>query len=189
MIVGSVDKTGRRAMKALWIVTGMFLLAGCATPLPRSLRAPHITPVSVAAARAHIAPMGVRVRWGGVISKVTNDPHATWVQVISRPLRHDGRPRRARFSDGRFLARVPGFLDPDIYAVGRKITVVGVFSGYKKSLIGSYRYNFPMVRTFAVHLWRIRPHYYTQYYYADPWYYPYPWPWGWGVGLGPGFGP
>ena len=169
-------------MKTLWVLAGILLLAGCATPIPRALRAPHISSVSVAAARAHIAPLGARVRWGGVISKVMNSPHATWIQVISRPLRHDGRPRRARFSGGRFLARVPGFLDPDIYAVGRKITVVGVFSGYEKNPIGSYLYDFPVVHTLAVHLWRPRPHYYyPRYYYANPW------PWGWGIGVGPDF--
>ncbi|WP_298135459.1 Slp family lipoprotein [Acidiferrobacter sp.] len=168
-------------MRSFWVFAGILLLAGCAT-VPRSLRVAHITPVSVAAARAHSVPLGVRVRWGGIISKVTNSPHATWVQVISRSLRHDGRPRRTRFSGGRFLARVPGFLDPDIYAVGRKITVVGVFSGYEKKPIGNYLYDFPVVRTLAVHLWRIRPHYYTRFYYA------YPWPWGWGMGFGPGFG-
>jgi outer membrane lipoprotein len=76
---------------------------------------------------------------------------------------------------------VPGFLDPDIYAVGRKITVVGVFSGYEKDPIGSYLYDFPVVRTLAVHLWRPRPHYYSRFYYANPW------PWGWGIGVGPDF--
>ncbi len=170
-------------MKSWWVFAGMLLLAGCAAPIPRSLRAAHIAPVSVEAARAHTAPLGVRVRWGGVISRVINGPHATWIQVLSRPLRHDGRPRRTRFSEGRFLARVPGFLDPDIYAAGRKITVVGVFSGYEKNPIGRYLYDFPVVRTFSVYLWRPRPrYYYPRYYYVNPW------PWGWGVGFGPDFG-
>ncbi len=167
-------------MKAFAVLGSLLLLAGCATPVPRSLRAPNIAPVSVAAARAHTAPLGVRVRWGGVISRVINSPHTTWMQVVSRPLRHDGRPRRVRFSGGRFMARIPGFLDPAVYAVGRKVTVLGTFSGYQKDPIGRYLYDFPVVQTTAVHLWRPRPRY-SRYYYASPW------PWGWGVDFGPDF--
>ncbi len=167
-------------MRTFWILGGLLLLAGCATPAPEALRQPGISRVTVAAARAHLAPTGSRVRWGGVIVKVINAPHATWVQIISKPLRHDGRPRRVRFSAGRFLARVPGFLDPALYAPGRKITVVGIFSGYEKDPIGTYLYDFPVVRTLSVYLWRPRP--IRRYYYANPW------PWGWGVGFGPDFG-
>lgn len=166
--------------KTLWMLASLLLVAGCATRMPRSLRQIPVSHLTVAAARAHLAPPGLRVRWGGVITRVSNTPKATWIQVMSRPLAHDGRPRRVRFSGGRFLARVPGFLDPDVYAVGRKITVTGVFSGYEKDPIGAYLYTFPVVHTFSVYLWRPRP--VTDYYYSNPW------PWGWGIGVGPDFG-
>ena len=164
-------------MKRLWVLISLLVLTGCASRIPQELRQPHISHATVAAARAHLAPLGVRVRWGGVIAKITNTPRATWIQVINRPLRHDGRPRQRPDSDGRFLARVPGFLDPDVYAVGRKITVVGVFSGFEKDPIGSYLYNFPVVRTLSTYLWRPRP--------VTPYYYN---PWGWGMGFGPRMG-
>lgn len=167
-------------MKRLALFVGLLLLTACARPTPQELRRPHISSATVTAARAHLVAPGVRVRWGGVIAKVSNTPHATWVQVIDRPLRHNGRPRRRLTNSGRFLARVPGFLDPALYAPGRKITVVGVFSGFEKDPIGAYLYNFPVVHTLSIYLWRQRPA--TPYYY-----YSSPWPWGWG-GFGPGWG-
>ncbi|MHB8254290.1 MAG: Slp family lipoprotein [Acidiferrobacter sp.] len=165
-------------MKTLWVLASLLLLAGCASRIPLELRQPHISQATVAGARAHLVPIGLRVRWGGIIAKVSNTPKATWIQIVSKPLRHDGRPRRRPRSDWRFLARVPGFLDPALYAVGRKITVVGVFSGYEKDPIGSYLYDFPVVHTLSSYLWRPRP--------VTPYYYSNPWPWGWG--FGPGFG-
>ncbi len=165
-------------MKRLAVLVSVLSLAGCATRIPQELRQPNISRATVSAARAHAVPSGTRVRWGGTIAKVSNTPRATWIQVISHPLRHDGRPRRGH-GGGRFLARVPGFLDPAVYAVGRKFTVVGTFSGFERDPIGNYLYNFPVVRTIATHLWRPRPR---------PYYGYSAWPWGWGWGWG-GFGP
>lgn len=167
-------------MKRLWLVVSLLLLGGCARQIPQELRQPHISHATVMGARAHVVPIGLRVRWGGVIVKVSNTPKATWVQIIAKPLRHDGRPRRTSESGGRFWARVPGFLDPDVYAPGRKMTVVGIFSGYQKDPIGNYLYNFPVVRTLSTYLWRPRP--VRRYGYGSAW------PWGWGVGFGPEFG-
>jgi len=169
-------------VKRLWAFVGLLLLAGCASRMPSELRQPQISHATVASARGGLVPQGLRVRWGGVIVKVTNKTSSTWIQIIDKPLRQDGRPRRNPGSDGRFLARVPGFLDPDIYTPGRKITVVGVFSGFEKDPIGNYLYDFPIVRTVSTYLWRPRP--VTPYYYSNPW----PWGIGWVGPFGPGMG-
>ncbi|HUW99020.1 MAG TPA: Slp/YeaY family lipoprotein [Acidiferrobacter sp.] len=166
-----------------WLFMGLLLLAGCASPMPQELRQPHISHATVAAARAHQVSLGLRVRWGGIITQVTNRPASTWIQIISKPLRASGRPRRDASGGGRFLARVPGFLDPGIYTPGRKITVVGVFAGFEQYPIGNYLYDFPIVRTVATYLWHPRP--ITPYYYGGPW----PWGFGWVVPFGPGIGP
>ncbi|MDA8360468.1 MAG: Slp/YeaY family lipoprotein [Gammaproteobacteria bacterium] len=166
------------------IVVGIILmLAGCAAPVPPALRAPGVTRTSVVAARAHIVPPGVMVRWGGVIGHVTNGARATWLQIISLPLREDGRPRRSLHSGGRFLARINGFLDPDVYAVGREVTVVGTFSGFKRETIGHFPYDFPVVHVRSQFLWRPRP--VIRYEYAAPWP-----AWGWTgpMWVGPGWG-
>ncbi|MHB1566580.1 MAG: Slp family lipoprotein [Acidiferrobacter sp.] len=171
-------------MKTLLIIASFLLLAGCATRIPQELREPGLSRATVATARTHLVSPGVHVRWGGVIAAITNQPHMTILQIISYPLRHDGRPRRTAHSGGRFLAQVPGFLDPDVYAIGRLVTVTGVFSGFQRQAIGHFPYDFPIVRVHATFLWRPRP--IPTY---DPYYYGYPWPvWG-GVGpFGPGFG-
>ena len=160
-------------MRRVIIVVGLFLLAGCAASIPPPLRSPGVTRTTVEAARSHIVPIGVKVRWGGVISRVTNAAHTTWLQIISLPLQEDGRPQRGAHSGGRFLARIPGFLDPDVYAVGRELTVVGTFTGFRHEAIGKYQYDFPVVAASSQFLWPVRPRIRYIYNYG-------PWPaWGW----------
>lgn len=169
-----------KTMKILLLIMSL-LLAGCATRIPQELQAPNLSRATVAAARQHLVPSGIHVRWGGVIASVTNRPHSTWIQLISRPLRHNGRPRRGIRSDGRFLAKVPGFLDPDVYRIGRKMTVIGIFTGLQVETIGRFPYKMPVVNVLSSYLWRPRP--VMNYYYSDPWPV-----WGWGFGPYPGWG-
>ncbi|MDA8390981.1 MAG: Slp family lipoprotein [Gammaproteobacteria bacterium] len=170
-------------MRRLIVVSIVLLLGGCAAPVPPALRVPGVTRTTVEAARARIVPFGVTVRWGGIISHVTNGPRATSLQIIALPLHEDGRPRRFAHSGGRFLARVPGFLDPDVYTIGREVTVVGTFTGLKREAIGKYPYDFPVVAVRSQFLWPPRPR--IRYEYATPWP-----AWGWmgPMWVGPGWG-
>ena len=55
------------------------------------------------------------MRWGGTIASVNNrDDDTTELQIVSRPLDRRGRPRHVDVSEGRFVAEVDGFLDPEI---------------------------------------------------------------------------
>lgn len=152
-----------------------FVLAGCAT-LPRTLRVPGVTSFTVSQARQGVVPAGVKVRWGGTIASVRNGKVRTWIEIVEQPLSGNGRPRRTDRSEGRFLARFNGFLDPAIYTAGRKITVVGDVTHAVTGTIGAYSYKFPVVKVTSFHLWRPLP---KRRYVANPnpfWVSPwYPW--------------
>lgn len=152
------------------------LLGGCAS-IPENIRTPVPGP-SVAEVRAHPAShTGQKVRWGGTISNVQNLEKRTVITVVARPLTRKGEPLADRASTGRFLADVNGFLDPEVYKAGRRVTVVGKLGGIRSQKIDQYVYNYPVVRADAVHLWReyVRPEPYPY----DPWpfydpFWPYP---------------
>lgn len=168
----------RRAFGYAWLALALALV-GCASPVPPEIRqAPHQGP-GVAQVRAGAAAfIGTQVRWGGTIAAVENGPRATWVQVVSRPLRHNGRPQADGPTEGRFIARVDGFLDPEIYRRGRAFTVVGVLGKPVVRNIGAYPYRFPVVRVRGYYLWPPAPK--RTMAWPPPPYYPGPgwYPWG-----------
>lgn len=176
-------------MRPLFVMVLAAALAACAT-LPEPLRAPAVSPLTLAQARAQASPPnGARVRWGGRIEKVTNKPEETWVEIVERPLDDAGRPEPSDQSGGRFIARVDGFLDPAVYAKGRDMTVLGVVDGRISGRVGDYPYEFIAVKAQGYVLWPKRVHRARAYPYpyGDPFYDPFwpgpywgsPWyPWG-----------
>ena len=157
-----------------WIPVVM--LCGCATGVPPAIRQPVAGP-DVATARKDIAAVeGQRVRWGGEIAKVDNRPDHTLVEVVSRPLEKGGRPRSSDATGGRFLARIPGFIDPAVYKADRLFTVTGTVTGSVVRKVGEYPYRYPVVDVESYHLWEpLTPAY--GYPYPGPYrpWYPYGW--------------
>lgn len=79
-----------------------------------------------------------------------------------------------------FLPKEQGFLDPEIFIKGEKVTVSGLFDGIQNGKIEEMQYAFPFFIISEIYLWpkeTPRPYY--------DYYYPYPW-WGpsWGFGIG-----
>lgn len=133
----------------------LLLAAGCASVPP----APEPT-LSVAEARASEAEPApdVAVRWGGTIADVRNTADGTTVlEVVSRPLRAGGRPRGGDATDGRFLAEVDAFLDPEIVKAGRDVTVTGRLAGRREGRIGEMAYRYPVVAVDDYRYWRPEP--------------------------------
>jgi outer membrane lipoprotein len=163
-------------MRAHVSVVALLLLSGCASPLPEPLREPPPVDLTLAQAREDTA---AHVRWGGRIAAIENRADATWIDIVARELDGNGRPRDTDDSFGRFLARVPGFLDPAVYVKAREVTVAGVIDGAAVRPIGDYRYRYVVVHADAVHLWdpRVTPReMYRSPYYDPVWYDPL-WPW------------
>src|SRR5262245_51778331 len=116
---------------------------------------------------------------GGDILATRPMPGATEVELLAKPLDGDGRPRHGDDSEGRVIVRASQFLDPAVYAEGRRLTVIGTVSGQEERKIGELPYRYPVVTAADLHLWprevAVAP-------YPTPWpyyYYPWPYPYGW----------
>lgn len=163
------------------ILSSIILLYGCASSVPSIIRTPPVDNPSVTQVLDDIdAFLDAQVRWGGTIADVQNMKSETLVEIVARELRSNGRPRSGDQSEGRFQARIDGFLDPEIYEKGRSLTVVGTIEGDLPGEIGDYPYRYPVINVSAYYLWNPlpapRPYYYDPWFY-DPWW-PYPYYYG-----------
>ncbi|ACL71760.1 outer membrane lipoprotein, Slp family [Thioalkalivibrio sulfidiphilus HL-EbGr7] len=173
MVPAVVKDTMMRILRVMSLCLAALWLAACAsTPEPIRAAPPGAPqPDEVRADPARF--QGSQVRWGGVIAGVNNLADHTLVEVVSRPLTSGGRPRESDVTQGRFLARVPGFLDPAVYVAGREITVSGRVAGLESRPVGDYPYPYVRVDVDVHQLWAVREPvrdpYYSPWWY-DPWY-------------------
>jgi outer membrane lipoprotein len=170
-------------MKMQTFVAGLLIvfITGCATQPPVPLRVdlpsqPQLSQV----VQSPDQYKGVTVRWGGVITNISNLKTYTQLEVVAKALDKSARPIVDDGSAGRFLVRVEGFLEPTEFTENREITVVGLISGSVKRPIGEFEYTYPVVDARTFYLWdeRVEPQYYYDPWFYDPWYWGYPrYPW------------
>lgn len=132
----------------------LMLVVGCASNIPREIQHPPAENPTVEQVRNDIDYYtGSRVRWGGTIASVENREQETWVEVVARELGRNGRPGDDDDSYGRFLVRIGGFVDPQIYSRGRELTVAGEVESRIVRKIGEHPYTYPLIRASTHHLW------------------------------------
>lgn len=154
-------------------------LSGCASNIPRPIQEPPADNPGINQVRHNIDQYtGSMVRWGGIIAAVENRENETWIEVVAQDLGSYGQPRDDDDSQGRFLARIEGFVDPQIYAEGRQLTIAGEVESRIVRRIGEHPYTYPLVRATSYHLWpeyagRDRDDYYLRYHYGHPFYHGY----------------
>ena len=122
------------------------------------------------------------MRWGGTVLAVHNRERATEIEILSRPLGSNGKPREKGSGKGRFIALLTGFADPAEYPEEHLLTVSGRLARVETRPIGEYPYSYPIVAVAQSYLWPKPPPTPPPYFYRDPWYYPWyrPWhPWYW----------
>ena len=175
-----------RVLKPLAMALGTVLLASCAT-VPKNLAGSYAEITPQQAGNGNVS--GTSVRWGGQIIQTEPGHRDTCFYVLGKPLASgDARPEMSRDSTGRFVACKQGFYDPEVYAKGREITVVGVLQGVVTRKVGDFEYPYPRVAANAVHLWPVPVVYRRGYYggWNDPFWGPGWWgPWGGGWGYDP----
>jgi outer membrane lipoprotein len=147
------------------------LVGGCATAFPESVMRTVDTRITAdEVLRDPAALKGARVILGGEILAVQPRPGSTEIELLLRRLRGDDSPERNDRSPGRALLHTPEFLDPAVYAPGRRITVVGEVAGVEERKIGEVPYRYPVITAERIRLWPkdvvVGPAYS---------YYPYPW--------------
>ena len=152
------------------------LVSACASQVPQAIREAPADSPSLEQVREQAADhMGRQVRWGGTIIETGNRENATWLTILGRPLYKDGEPESTDDSAGRFIAIVPEFLDPKVYAPDRRVTVTGKLSSTEVGKVGEHPYTYPVVQAEAWYLWTVvteRPYGYDPWYY-QPWYDPW----------------
>jgi outer membrane lipoprotein len=140
---------------ALVVAAAALLAAGCAaTPFPEELTRSVNRSFSLAQIRADPrASLGARVILGGEIVATTPKAGETQIEVLARRLDSGDAPERSDSSPGRFLVRTQDFLDPAIYARGRRLTVLGTVAGFEERPIGEVPYAYPVLAAERIKLW------------------------------------
>ena len=165
------------------LLLASLLLAGCTTQIPQNIRqAPPNNPTIADVRNSVIKNQIWLVRWGGKILETENLENETRVTVLASPLSRSGEPEITDDSEGRFIAIVPEFLDPKVYAAGRYLTVSGTVLRFEDRKVGEFSYRYPVVQADSYYLWPeeiMAPYDYPYPGWYDPWYYD-PWfyrPW------------
>lgn len=174
-ILGSIAWCRNSSLSRGAILVAILFLYGCVSAIPQAIRvAPANSPTVKAAREAAEKVVGTQVRWGGTIARIENKETETWLEVVDKELRSNGQPMETDQSQGRFIARVAGFLDPVIYEKGRHITVAGTLEKPVVSDIGEFTYLFPVVKVESHYLWEPKSEVVYRerlpYWYYDPWF-------------------
>ena len=128
-------------------------LAACA-PAPIYKNVPNAVvavPSQVAQSPEHFA--GNEVIWGGRIVQVQNFADHSEVELLAYPLDSSQRPKANDSGNGRFIAVMPGYVEPLSYPPGALMTVNGKLNGSRAGKVGEADYVFPLVVAVQSHVW------------------------------------
>jgi outer membrane lipoprotein len=98
-------------------------------------------------------PGDTLLQWGGIVIETRNLRETTEIQVLAYPLDEAGHPDTKTNSIGRFIAQLPGYLEPVEYAAGRQVTATGKFSGVRQGRVADSNYPFPLLLCDEIALW------------------------------------
>ncbi len=115
---------------------------------------------------------GKTVILGGEIIETRNKADGTTLAILEKPLERGEKPKSSDETGGRFLVRFPQYLDPVLFAAGRKVTVAGTVVGVEEERIGERPYPYVVLNGREVHLWQKTVTAPPTGYPYDPWY---PW--------------
>jgi outer membrane lipoprotein len=159
------------------LLLSFFLFSGCASNVPKVISTPAAGDIRVDEVQQYQDKFTkAKVRWGGDILSVENLSDETRIEILSRPLDKEGKPKHEKRSTGRFIARIAGYLESGEYPKDRLMTITGSITEVIQKPIGDYPYPYPVVEVEAYYLWPenkvySHPYYYDPFY--DPFYYPY----------------
>jgi outer membrane lipoprotein len=169
-------------MKTLfqWVVLSLLiLLLGCAV-ISRPIMNDAVTGVDFTHLAASTdAYQGKTVILGGHVVEVRNEARQTVLVILQTPLGYGQEPLPPDKSQGRFMLKQEGFLDPEVYARGRTVTTAGRVIGITREAIDHEPYDYVVLEAREIYLWeRMEDLYRYHPYYRSPAYSPYyrrPW--------------
>jgi len=94
-----------------------------------------------------------QVIWGGRIVGVNNLADHSEVEMLAYPLDSSQRPKANDSGNGRFIAVMPGYVEPLDYPAGALMTISGSLSGSRAGQVGQANYTFPLVQVNQSHVW------------------------------------
>ncbi|MGA7826822.1 MAG: Slp family lipoprotein [Geobacteraceae bacterium] len=173
-------------MKKIILFCASFLfLAGCAHVMSEESRNLVDPSIQFQSLRANPdSYVGKYVMLGGTIAGVQNSKDGSQLEVVQSPLESDDLPEEVSHSSGgRFLATTSHFLDPIVYKMGRRVTVIGQVEGKKILPIDQIEYTYPIISIREIHVWSQseveQPQYPPPGYYYDPFWFGGPPNWWW----------
>lgn len=138
---------------AMLVVAAALALGACA-PAPiykTSAATVSATPQQVATSPQNFH--GAQVVWAGTVVHVANFPDHSEIEILGYPMDGSQRPRLKQPADGRFIASVPGYVEPLDYPSGVPVTVVGTIEGTRQGNVGEAGYTFPVLQSTGSHRW------------------------------------
>lgn len=96
---------------------------------------------------------GESVIWGGRIVQVKNFSDHSEIELLAYPLDSSQRPKANDSGSGRFIAMMPGYVEPLDYPAGSPMTVSGKLNGSRAGKVGQADYVFPLVSVAQSHVW------------------------------------
>ncbi|PVX42896.1 outer membrane lipoprotein [Pasteurella langaaensis DSM 22999] len=156
-------------MKKIFLFLNALCLAACVNP-PKGLEKDAFTIQSLRDIdQDHYRCKCKKVRLGGKVLAATALKNQTKVEVLSLPVAsYSAKPVIDSQSDGRFIAYLPGFVDPEALK-NEYITVLGVLSGKESGKIDQANYEYPVIQVNAYKQWQQRQEYYYDDYMDDYW--------------------
>jgi outer membrane lipoprotein len=122
---------------------------------------------------------GRTVILGGYVVEVQNEHDISRIIAIQAPLGIGEEPKSRDLSQGRLILENRGFLDPEVYTKGRKITVAGTILGSSATEKNPVQFPYLRIMVTQIYLWqKERPIESAPYWWYWP-PYPYYYPWGW----------
>jgi outer membrane lipoprotein len=146
----------RISPRSLFVLPGLLgtlALVACApAPIYKTTSATVTVPASQVAQSPERYING-EVVWGGRIVAVANLANSSEIELLAYPLDGSQRPKANDTGSGRFIAVMPGYVEPLDYPAGALMTVHGKLTGTRAGTVGQAPYVFPLVGVAQSHVW------------------------------------
>jgi outer membrane lipoprotein len=137
----------------LAVPAALLVLAACApAPIYKTTGA-AVTAAPFQVAQTPEQFSGNEVIWGGRIVQVKVLADHSEIELLAYPLDASQRPKANDSGNGRFIAVMPGYVEPLDYPSGALMTVNGKLGGSRAGKVGEADYVFPLVSVAQSHVW------------------------------------
>jgi outer membrane lipoprotein len=140
-------------LRSVFTLVILFLM-GCSST-PKILQGDFSTLTPSQVKSSHL--MNKQVRWSGYITQTIHKKDKTCFEIIETESYDSTRPKKILAKEGsRFLACKEGFLEPQAFNK-RGVTITGTLVAYTHQKIGEYDYEYPVIKTDIIYIWRKQP--------------------------------